>query len=164
MKFLGEGHQLWLIGGDAEKEAEAKRLAGVHGVLPLLRTHPWTEGAELSSLLVAADIGVGSLALDRNHMSEAQPMKIAAYLSLGLPVLINFRDIRLDPDAPFVAQIDSLDPRELAKGVSRLLSQPASAREGARAFAADRLTWPVAARETADFLARVIGLESKTEL
>ncbi len=42
-------------------------------------------GSELIQALLEADFGVGTLALDRKHMSEACPLKSREYLYYGLP-------------------------------------------------------------------------------
>lgn len=47
---------------------------------------------EYFEYLMAADIGIGSLALHRNGMDEACPLKIREYLSVGLPIIIAYDD------------------------------------------------------------------------
>lgn len=48
--------------------------------------------AEYFECLMNADIGIGSLALHRNGMDEACPLKVREYLSFGLPIIIAYDD------------------------------------------------------------------------
>lgn len=56
-------------------------------------------------LLAKADIGIGSLALHRNGMSEACPLKVREYLAYGLPVIIGYRDTDFPQGAPFILEL-----------------------------------------------------------
>jgi glycosyltransferase involved in cell wall biosynthesis len=110
------------------------------------------EQRDAANLVSAADVGLGPLALDRKKMTEAQPLKVATYLALGVPVLINHRDPRLSTKLPFVQGVQSNDPKVLAERLKHLLDQPRNTRELARRFATERLSWPAIALETAEFL------------
>lgn len=46
-------------------------------------------------------IGVGTLGLNRKGLSEACPLKVREYISLGLPVLYNYNDTDIDLDKEF---------------------------------------------------------------
>src|SRR5207249_11205578 len=48
---------------------------------------------------------LGSLALHRNGMNEASPLKVGTYLACGLPVIIGYRDTRFPDGAPFLLNI-----------------------------------------------------------
>lgn len=48
--------------------------------------------SEYKKILLSADIGVGTLALFRKHMDEANPLKVREYLSFGLPIVIAYDD------------------------------------------------------------------------
>ena len=50
---------------------------------------------ELDALYPKMDIGLGTLALHRNNMKEASPLKVREYLAFGLPVIIGYQDTDL---------------------------------------------------------------------
>ena len=154
---LPQGTVLWLIGSRGpEDEATTKRYAQDRGVTESVRVFPWLSEEALSDLIVAADVGLGALALDRKQFF-GQALKIPLYLALGVPVLINSADFRLDSAGPFVKCVLSQDPKALAAGVRALLDISEACREEAKEFAHRYLTWQVAARETSEFLAAVLG-------
>ncbi|SFM05018.1 glycosyltransferase family protein [Pelosinus propionicus] len=47
---------------------------------------------EYEKVLKKADVGIGTLALHRNKMNEACPLKVREYLSYGLPIIIGYKD------------------------------------------------------------------------
>ncbi len=53
-------------------------------------------------LLAQADVAIGTLALYRNSMNEACPLKVREYLACGLPVIIGYRDTDFPEGAPFI--------------------------------------------------------------
>ena len=59
---------------------------------PNVRWHGSLERADVLSVLAKADVGVGTLALHRNVMTEACPLKVREYLAVGLPVLYAYID------------------------------------------------------------------------
>jgi len=54
------------------------------------------------SLIEQADVAIGSLALYRNHMSEASPLKVREYLARGVPTLVGYEDTDFPDPAPFL--------------------------------------------------------------
>jgi hypothetical protein len=56
-------------------------------------------------LLASTDVGIGTLALYRNGMSEACPLKTREYLAYGLPIIIGYRDTDFLRPAPFILQL-----------------------------------------------------------
>jgi glycosyltransferase involved in cell wall biosynthesis len=57
--------------------------------------HGPLERAELLGVYGRADVGIGTLALHRNALDVASPLKVREYLAVGLPVVYGYRD----PDA-----------------------------------------------------------------
>jgi len=150
--------ELWLIGSTSDEDRRlVEQIAKREGVESLVRVFPWMAQEESVNLVSAADVGLGSLALDRNEMTEAQPLKVASYLALGVPVLINYKDLRLNMGLPFVEFVPSKDPRVLARHVTLLLAQPQSTREMARMFAYERLSWKAVAGEVTEFLHSLVA-------
>lgn len=157
--LLCEEHEafLWLVGSPNEAfSAKVKAMASGLGVQDRVRILPWVDRDEIVRYVSAADVGLGPLALDVKSMVEAQPLKVALYLSLGVPVLINYRDTRLDPGLPFVSYVPSTDPRQLVVGVRKLLPVSERLREQAREFVSKHLTWSAIARDTVKFIEQTL--------
>lgn len=53
-------------------------------------------GEDLINLYAKSDIAIGSLALYRNEMIEASPLKVREYVSFGLPVIVGYKDTDLE--------------------------------------------------------------------
>ncbi|NMQ29812.1 glycosyltransferase [Candidatus Accumulibacter phosphatis] len=66
---------------------EARPNVIAHGVL---------DWAQLHTLYSQMDVGIGTLALHRNGMSEASPLKTREYLAHGLPVIGAYSDTDLN--------------------------------------------------------------------
>lgn len=60
-------------------------------------------------ILSRADIAIGSLAMHRNQMSEASPLKVGEYLARGLPTIVGYTDTRFPAGAPFLLQIPNTE-------------------------------------------------------
>lgn len=67
-----------------------------HGVMSLV---------DYRDIMARADCGIGTLALHRNRMSEASPLKTREYLAYGLPVIIGYDDTDFPQGADFLLQI-----------------------------------------------------------
>jgi glycosyltransferase involved in cell wall biosynthesis len=76
-----------------------------HGALPRERYEP---------LLRQATAAIGSLALFKNDMEEACPLKVREYLACGLPVIAAYRDTDIAPDADYFLRLPN-DRTPLAK-------------------------------------------------
>jgi glycosyltransferase involved in cell wall biosynthesis len=149
--------ELWLIGAHSAGDRshiceEAARL----GLERSVRVFPWMEERETATLVAAADLGLGPLALDRKGLVEAAPLKIRFYLSLGIRVLVNYVDSGLHPDDSFAMHVDSADAGELATGVTRLLSRAPVGAQAQRA-AAERFSWQTVCQSIMRFLSHVVG-------
>lgn len=156
LPHLAPGTELWLIGAKGQAEHDrTTELARQAGVATRVRVFPWMARHEAAELVAAADLALGSLALDRNRMAEAQSIKVPFCLAMGLPLLLNYRDARLREALPFVAHVDGVDPRALAAAATTLLAgrhDPA----GIRAYVEANLTWAAAARQAEDLLREVL--------
>ncbi len=61
-------------------------------VPPNVRFHGMKSRQELEDILETADVGIGTLALHRNGMNEACPLKTRQYLASGLPIVYAYTD------------------------------------------------------------------------
>jgi len=146
--------ELWFIGAQGETDRRyIETMAPKYGVDGAVRVFPWLGKSDTADLVAAAEVGIGPLALDRKHMTEAQPLKIRFYLALGLPVLINYRDPMLvNGNLPFVSYVPSKEPKALASGVEKLLHLSSDERRRIRAYAVENLSWEAIASDTEAFL------------
>jgi len=63
--------------------------------------HGFLEPGKYLDLLAAADIGIGSLALDRQNMRQGSTLKVSELLASGIPVYSGHEDAALPPDFPY---------------------------------------------------------------
>lgn len=113
--FIGTDNQVWhgvdkiirlaslepnwqfdLIGPKARKDLQLPRNVIFHGPL---------ERFEYDAILRGADIAIGTLALHRNGMKEASPLKVREYLAYGLPTVIAYEDTDFPQSVPFLLSI-----------------------------------------------------------
>ena len=153
--------ELWLVGSTYSPRtvritAEADSL----GLRSRVRLFAWMGDQETADLVGAADVGLGPLAMDRKGLQEATPLKTRLYLSLGIPVLINYRDSEINGDEAFVASVDSNEPAALAAAVQPLLKREGRLGEKARSYAENRLDWKAVGRRTGGFIEEVVRVAS----
>ena len=55
--------------------------------------HGYMNEEMYNKLISEFDIGIGTLALHRNNMTEACPLKVREYLCKGFPVLIGYKEV-----------------------------------------------------------------------
>lgn len=78
----------------------------VAGAIPQnVRVHGSLPRREYEEILARSDVAIGSLALYRNGMTEACPLKVREYLAFGLPVITAYRDTDFPEGAPFICQL-----------------------------------------------------------
>ena len=58
-----------------------------------IRVHGYLGIDKIRELIAKADVGLSSFALDRNKMHEACTLKVREYLSMGLPVYAEHKDV-----------------------------------------------------------------------
>lgn len=64
-----------------------------------LTTHGYLDKESYINIINECDVAIGSLALFRNKMDEACPLKVREYLSLGIPIIISFLDTAFEPNS-----------------------------------------------------------------
>ncbi|MFC0272285.1 hypothetical protein ACFFIX_12650 [Metabacillus herbersteinensis] len=71
-------------------------------------------------IIKKSDVAIGSLALHRNNMNEACPLKTREYLKYGLPTIIGYIDSDfIDADAPFLLKLTN-EEESIKKGLSSI--------------------------------------------
>ncbi len=78
-------------------------------VPPNVAFHGALDRAGVVDMVSRADVGVGTLALHRKSMDEACPLKVRAYLAMGLPVLYGCADPDLDGLGTYVLRIPNTE-------------------------------------------------------
>ncbi|MBB6097850.1 glycosyltransferase involved in cell wall biosynthesis [Deinobacterium chartae] len=71
--------------------------------------HGHLDRASYERILEAADCAVGSLALHRNSMQEASPLKVREYLAYGLPVILGYLDTDFLSGAEFILRLPNTE-------------------------------------------------------
>lgn len=118
--FIGHARQTW-HGVDKILHLAALRpkwqfdLVGISahdspGTAPVNVTlHGHLDRETYEHILEGADCAVGSLALHRNHMEEASPLKVREYLAYGLPVIISYLDTDFPSGAEFMLRLPNTE-------------------------------------------------------
>lgn len=118
--FVGSPNQPWH--GISELIEFAKlnsdiqiEVVGTVGESPTsnIRFHGILSADEYHEIATKCIAGVGSMNLSVNNMTEASPLKVREYLALGLPVIIKFKDVDLNPFDDYVLQLPT-DGRRLS--------------------------------------------------
>lgn len=150
---------LWLIGSRSPADTfRAMDAAQAKGVADRVRIFPWLPHDEASRLLAACDVALGALRIEAKRLREAQEMKVAHALAVGVPVVVNHPDPRLRDGLPFARQVAPDDPAALAAAVAALAAAVTpELRAATRRYAEDHLSWDAAARHTEDFLLELIA-------
>lgn len=79
----------------------------------LFRLHGFLGTDAYCNLLSSADVGLGSLAMDRQNLTEGATLKVREMLGMGLAVYSGHADTALDPGFPFYRKVSSLDLADL---------------------------------------------------
>jgi glycosyltransferase involved in cell wall biosynthesis len=145
--------QLWIV-GDGPEKPYLQQLANQLGIEARVHWFSYRRRSELQALLNASDIGIGTLAMLRKKMQEAQPLKVRHYLGVGLPVIIGYDDTLLDKDSPGVFYARTVEEiiAQIGKIKSDGSSRNLSYRQEIREFALQRLSWAAIAKQTSDIL------------
>ena len=72
---------------------------------PHMTVHGYLSKENYHKVLCATDIGIGSLALHRNFMNEACPLKSREYLAYGIPMIIAYKDPDFMNEPPFLLRL-----------------------------------------------------------
>ena len=73
--------------------------------------HGYLDFGSYIKILENCQIGIGSLALFRNNMKEACPIKVREYIALGFPVIIGYQDTAFINERPEWVHI--MDPQNI---------------------------------------------------
>ncbi|MFH0815922.1 MAG: hypothetical protein V1934_03795 [Methanobacteriota archaeon] len=87
--------------------SEAPR--GVAGVPANIKYHGRLDKEEYSRIIRGADIAVGSIAVHRNGVDEASPLKVREYLAHGIPTIIGYKDTDFPDGAPFILRLPNTE-------------------------------------------------------
>lgn len=125
-----------------------------------VQLHGRLHGAELDRVMERATLGVSSLGLYTNRMTEACTLKSREYAARGLPFVMGYTDPDLPSGTPFVLEVPN-DPspvecRPLIEFARRLSAEPNLARR-IRTFAEDHLDWAPKLRRLHQFAGEAIG-------
>lgn len=100
IRLLAEHCPDWefdIIGSSADDlQGPAPANLHMHGLLDRARYEP---------ILARSDVAIGTLALHRNQMQEAAPLKVREYLAFGLPTIIGYDDTDLAAPIPEVLKL-----------------------------------------------------------
>lgn len=136
------------------REACERVLGGLPGNVTC---HGYLGGAEVAELLCRMDFGIGSLALHRNAMNEACPLKVRRYLAHGLPVISGCRDTDVDGERDFFLELENTEDN-VRRGAARIAAfvaagfQDGDRRRAARSFAERHLADGAKERQRLEFL------------
>ena len=144
---LTSGLHIDLIGklSDAHRAA----IAALGARAGVFRVHGFLDQAAFTEVLAGADIGLGSLALDRQNMHEGSTLKVREMLAMGLPVYCNHADASLPEDFPYFCRSS---PTDLAAMVAFARAMKPVARAEVRHAAAPLVDKATAMRSVVDWL------------
>jgi len=94
--------------------------------------HGWLNSAQLFRLYQDMDVAISTLALHRNMMQEACPLKSREYLSFGLPIISGYQDTDLSAPVNFVLQLENCEDN-VASAISVIRSFCLGARDISKA-------------------------------
>ncbi|WP_057940608.1 hypothetical protein [Acetomicrobium hydrogeniformans] len=74
-----------------------------------LHLHGKLNRSQYEQILQISDCAIGTLALHRNGMKEASPLKVREYLAYGLPVIIAYEDTDFPNGASFLLKLPNCE-------------------------------------------------------
>ncbi|GEM_PF-4862439 len=153
-----EKFYLWIVGNiDIYK---LRKNFPTQKIFERVKFIPWQNPSNLTKILSAVDVGIGSLSLQRQQMQEAQPLKVRAYLASGLPTLLGYIDSVISSELPFISSGRSSSIEALSLEIRRFYEHVTQnqheLRKQARDYAEKYLSWSIAAKETLDFLKDIL--------
>jgi len=90
-------------------------------VPPNVTAHGYLPRALYQDIMRRADVALGTMALERNSMTEACPLKVRECLAYGLPTVIGFRDTDFPQPVPFLLELPCV-PDNVAQNTDRIAS------------------------------------------
>lgn len=120
-----------------------------------LHAHGRLAKSAYDTLLACADIAIGTLALHRNGMDEACPLKVREYLAHGIPTVIGYRDTDFPDDAPFLLRLPNTEENvsTYTEEISQFVARMAGRRVPREAIA--QLDVRIKERQRLQFLAQL---------
>lgn len=103
-------------------EPQEKHVLALGQRANVFHVHGFLETEAYRTLLAKADVGLGSLAMDRQNMREGSTLKVREMLGMGLPVYSGHADTVLGADFPFyhcVSVIDIAGLHQFARQMKR---------------------------------------------
>lgn len=79
----------------------------------VFKCHGLLDVEEYRPILTRCDVGIASLALERENLTEGSTLKVREMLAMGLPVYSGHHDVALAPDKPFVAVVKEVSVSDL---------------------------------------------------
>lgn len=71
--------------------------------------HGVMERVDYEGLVAQADVGIGSLALNRVGIRENSPLKLPEYMAYGLPAIVGYQETNFPQEVDFLLQLPSTD-------------------------------------------------------
>ena len=115
--FIGSPGQIWHGVDRVIQLAEVLKTYKFHviGPKPPQKAHSCNNlvftgelyGAELVKYLANMDIGISSLAMERNNLNEGSPLKTREYLAYGLPVIAGYKDTAIASNSSYYLDLSN---------------------------------------------------------
>ena len=90
-------------------EPQRQQIAALGTRAEVFCIHGFLETEAYSALLAKSDVGLGSLAMDRQNVREGATLKVREMLAMGLPVYSGHADTALDATFPFYHRVTCVD-------------------------------------------------------
>lgn len=125
--------------------------------------HGYLSDKDAQRIIKSMDLGIASLALHRNGMQEACPLKVRQYLAQGLPIIVANRDPDIVSEQNFYLQIPNNQKNvessflEICDFVERVMGN-ANIRNEARLYAEKYLSADRKEAERLQFFDKVLSL------
>lgn len=91
----------------------AREDLGSMGIPDNVFVHGWLGRPAYLEILARADVALGTLALHRNDMNEACPLKVREYLACGIPTIVGYKDTDFPEPVPFLLGIPNSEDNVL---------------------------------------------------
>jgi len=129
----------------------AKRL----GISDNVVYHGFLKERLLDDIFNLCHVGIGTLGLHRNGLSEGSILKAREYCARGIPFLYDAFDHDFPPDFPYIFQLPAdespIDIGQVIAFAEDVLAEPEHPRQ-MRRYAAEHLDWSVKMKKLKDFL------------
>jgi glycosyltransferase involved in cell wall biosynthesis len=134
-----------IVGSGFDLQA-LRDLARREGLEDHVHFHGPRRGTDLTDTLARCHVGISCIALHRKG-SDTSDLKSREYCARGLPFVIGYADRDFPPDFPFCHQVpaddSAIDIDAVIAFEQRLRLSHADYRREMRAYAVQRLAWPV---------------------